>query len=940
MNDLRFWAAAVGPIAVLLLSWTVCRGQTPAEDPEAYFRETVQPILAKRCWDCHGADDPESGLRLDALASLQAGGESGQPVVVAGQPEESYLMEVLRHDGDVAMPPDNKLPDEEIQALVEWVRMGLPWPATDAQASGEPSAKAIARAQQEQSHWAFQPLVAPAPPAVLHEAWIAQPLDRFILAHLESHALAPSPQADRYTLIRRLKIDLVGLPPTHDEVQAYLTDTSPHAYEQLVERYLSSPHYGERWGRHWLDVARYADTRGYAFERERRYPYAYTYRDYVIRALNEDLPFDRFVLEQLAADLLSPEANDPALAALGFLTVGRKYNNRHLDIDDQIDVVGRGLLGLTVACARCHDHKYDPVPTDDYYSLYGVFASSEEPNDLPTVGDPTLVPGYEAFQEELARLQGDLDAFKRRKRDELVTSARQHATDYLVRAVTKEPEESLQQLPFIALKGEDFRPRLVRRWQEFLAQTAKADHPVLGPLSELLLLPDPEFPEKSAEILARWKTVPPGTRAGELNPLVSAALENSDLQTKLDVARAYGQLLSDIHAASESVPASPSDTSAVDPARQILDILVGPGSLTDITIEEVPKLLTRAEGNEYRELERKVQAYQVDAPGAPPRAMIVRENPTPHTPRIFVRGNHDRPGEEVPRQFLRVLAGENRQPFQQGSGRLELAQSIVAPENPLTARVIVNRVWMHHFGSPLVTSPSDFGLRCERPVQLDTLDHLAAQFVSEGWSLKKLHRHIVLSNTYRQASLPREECEQVDPENALYGRANRRRLEFEALRDATLSVSGELDMTAGGRPVDLTKEPFSLRRAIYGYVDRQDLPGLFRVFDLASPDQSCPQRPRTTVPQQALFLMNSPFVMERAKTIAARPELTAAATTAERIDAMYKLIFARAPSQEEIQIGEAFLDVDAPADRSDPLNAPWQQYAHLLMMSNAFVFVD
>ena len=302
-----------------------------------------------------------------------------------------------------------------------------------------------------------------------------------------------------------------------------------------------------------------------------------------------------------------------------------------------------------------------------------------------------------------------------------------------------------------------------------------------------------------------------------------------------------------------------------------------------------PNCLTRAEGNEYHELERKVQAYQADAPGAPPRAMIVRENATPHNPHVFIRGNHNRPGDEVPRQFLGIVAGENRQPFRQGSGRLELAQAVVAPENPLTARVIVNRVWMHHFGSPLVTTPSDFGLRSERPVQADTLDHLAAQFRDEGWSLKKLHRHIVLSSTYRQASLPRGECEQVDPENTLYWRANRRRLEFEALRDATLAVSGELDTTMGGRPVELTREPFSLRRAIYGYIDRQDLPGLFRVFDLASPDQSCPQRARTTVPQQALFLMNSPFVMERAKTIAARPEVTANATIPERIDALYQV---------------------------------------------------
>ncbi len=940
MNDLRFLPAVAGSICVFLLSCAVSRGQSPAQDPDQFFRDTVQPILAKQCWECHGAEVQENGLRLDSLAGLQAGGQSGKKLAVADKPDESYLIEVLRHDSDVAMPPDNKLPDDEIGAITQWVTMGLPWPGTNSPSASSPLTEEESRVLRVKSHWAFQPIVPPVPPAVVREEWVAQPLDRFTLAHLEDHALTPSPEADRYTLIRRLKFDLLGLPPTHDEVQAYLHDAAPNAYEQLVDRYLSSPHYGERWGRHWLDVARYADTRGYAFARERRYPYAYTYRDYVIRAMNDDVPFDRFVLEQLAADLLPGGPGDPALAALGFLTVGRKYNNRHLDIDDQIDVLGRGLLGLTVACARCHDHKYDPIPTADYYSLYGVFASSEEPNDLPTVGDPALTPGYDEFQKELAHLQGELDAFKIRKRDELVTSARQHAADYLVRAMTKEPEESLQQLPFIALKGEDFKPRLVRRWQEILTRTAKADHPVLGPMSELALLPDEEFAQKSAEILARWKAVPVGTQAGQLNPLVKSALENSLPATKLDLARVYGQLFSDTYAASQSAPAPAASATAADPAQQILGILTGPGSLTDIPVDEIPELLTRAEGNEYRELERKVQAYQADAPGAPPRAMIVRENPTPHNPHIFIRGNHNRPGDEVPRQFLRVVAGENRQPFRQGSGRLELAQAVIASENPLTARVIVNRVWMHHFGSPLVATPSDFGLRSERPVQADTLDHLASQFRDAGWSLKNLHRSIVLSSTYRQASLPRGECEQVDPENTLYWRANRRRLEFEALRDATLSVSGELDTTAGGRPVDLTKEPFALRRAIYGYIDRQDLPGVFRVFDLASPDQSCPQRARTTVPQQALFLMNSPFVIERAKTIAALPQVAAAATTPERIDAMYRALFARSPAPDELQIGQAFLEAGGEADPPGTALTNRQQYAQLLLMSNAFIFVD
>jgi mono/diheme cytochrome c family protein len=933
---------AISIIMALMLSATglsqdPTAGPTNAGDGEKLFREQVQPILEEHCWDCHGSETQESGLRLDTLAGWQAGGHSGKSLTVAEQPNTSYIIAAMNHTGDIAMPPDDKLPDEMIASITNWIGLGMPWPGSPVDAApNRPLTKEEQLAKQRTEHWAFQPIVAPPLPTVARGDWIAQPLDRFILAHLESQALSPSPEADKYTLIRRLKFDLLGLPPTCEEVQAYLDDDSPQAYERLVDRYLSSPQYGERWGRHWLDVARYADTRGYAFAQDRRYPYAYTYRDYVIQALNEDRPFDRFVLEQLAADLLALEPHDPALAALGFLTVGRKFNNRHLDIDDQIDVVGRGLLGLTVSCARCHDHKYDPIPTQDYYSLYGVFASSHEPEDLPTIGDLTQTPGYDEFQRELDKLQSELAAFVERKHGEITTSAQQHAADYFVRALTKESEETLSQFPFIALKGEEFKPHLVRRWQETLARDAKSDHPVWGPLADLTALPDDEFADKSAAIVERWKSVPAGTNPGQLNPLVQAALAGNPIQSKTDIARIYGQLFSETTAAAKSSAEQP----ASEPQQQICQLLAGPGSLTDIPVDVVPKLLTRAEGNEYRELQRKIQAYQADAPGAPPRAMIVRESETPHNPHVFIRGNHNRPGEEVPRQFLGVVAGPARQPFKTGSGRLELAQAILAPDNPLTARVLVNRIWMHHFGSPLVNTPSDFGVRSERPVQADTLDYLAAQLRDTGWSLKKLHRAIVLSNTYRQASAPREECMNVDPDNSLYWRANRRRLEFEALRDAILAVSGELDTTMGGRPVELTKEPYSLRRSVYGYLDRQDLPGLFRVFDLGSPDSSCPQRPRTTVPQQSLFLMNSPFVMERAKQIAARPEVMTASAAPARVNALFRLVFARDASPAEAAICQSYVIPVDGGDSPAAEHAAWGQLAHVLLMSNAFVFVD
>lgn len=935
-------------------------GPSATAEQDQFFEERVRPLLAQRCWECHGEEVQESDLRLDSHADLLSGGSSGQALVVAGRPEESYLLEVVQHTGDVQMPPDEKLPDEDIEAVRQWIAAGAHWPAGPD--GVEPTLTKEERlARQLEQHWSFQPLREPPVPSVRATDWVTGPLDPFILARLENRGLTPSSEADRYTLIRRLKFDLLGLPPTAEEVIDFVNDTDPRAYETLVESFLSSPRYGERWGRHWLDVARYADTKGYAFDRDRRYPFAYTYRDYVIQALNDDMPFDQFVLRQLAADLLAEEANDPHLAALGFLTVGRKYNNRHLDIDDQIDVVGRGLLGLTVSCARCHDHKYDPIPTEDYYSLYGVFASSSEPRELPIIGNPEQTPGYAEYKQELDRRQGELDAFKAQKRDEFAEVARRHAVDYLARAITQEAEPALQERPFIHLKGEEFKPQLVQRWQRALAGDTHVDDPVLGPLYELALVPNDQYATRAEEILQKWQGVSVGTQRGELNPLVRDTLAGDPPLTKLELARVYGTLFSHLYAAqrdaspaetASSAPQDPAASAATDAQQdagrgrqdeaiaQILAILTGPGSLTDISLDEAVGMMTRADRNRYRELERNIETHQADSPGSPPRAMVVAESATPHNPKVFIRGNPARPGEDVPRQFLRALAGSERQPFASGSGRLELAQAIVAADNPLTARVIVNRVWQYHFGTPLVNTPSDFGLRSDRPIQADTLDYLASHLTANNWSLKALHRAIVLSSTYRQASVRRADCEAVDPENTLYWRMNPRRLEFEAMRDAMLAVTQQLDLTTGGRPVDLIAEPYSRRRSVYGYIDRQDLPGLFRVFDMASPDQSCPQRPRTTVPQQGLFFLNSPFVIQCAQRLATLPGVASAAEQVERITRLYRAVLSRDPTPRELEIGRQFLasglPMNTPGDTPDIL----QQYCQVLLMSNAFMFVD
>jgi hypothetical protein len=762
--------------------------KVPAAHEIEFFETRIRPLLVEHCASCHGAKKQRAGLRLDSAAALRKGSDSG-PVVVPGQPEKSPLIQAVRQEGDIKMPPKGKLPPEAVAALTAWVKMGAPWPAgRDTATAQGPSPK---------SHWAFQPIKRPPLPAVKDHGWERTPLDRFVLARLEAKAIAPAPDADRRTLLRRVTFDLVGLPPTLKEIDAFLADSSPAAYAKVVDRLLASPHYGERWGRYWLDVARYADTKGYVFEEERRYPFAYTYRDYVIRAFNEDLPFDRFILEQLAADRLlaseprplgsghrpplpngrgsygsgptQPSRDRRSLAAMGYLTLGRRFlNNVHDIIDDRIDVSTRGLLGLTVGCARCHDHKYDPIPQKDYYSLYGVFASSVEPRDLPQIGEPEQTPAYLAFAKELKARQEAVERFREKHRAELAAGNRK------------------------------FR-------------------------------------------------------------------------------------------------------------------------------------------DELRALRKKVDHLKATSPAAPPQAMVLEDRPTPVTPHVFLRGNPNNPGPVVPRQFLQVLSSDRRQPFKEGSGRLELARAIASRDNPLTARVLVNRVWLHHFGTGLVRTPSDFGLRSEPPSHPELLDWLAWQFMEDGWSLKKLHRLIVLSRTYQQGSGDNPAAARVDPENRLLWRANRRRLDFEALRDGLLAVSGRLDRRAGGAPVDITRAPFLARRTVYGFIDRQNLPGLFRTFDFASPDATSPQRHQTTVPQQALFLMNHPFVLEQARALLGRPELSGDLPPEKRIRRLYRRVLGRDADADEIALARAF--VSRPAELAGGLNA-WEQYAQVLLLTNEFAFVD
>ncbi len=946
-------AATCIAIAAFAMAWNVgvsrASDAAPAITPEQekLFEEKIRPLLVANCQECHGSKKQESGLRLDSRDALIEGGDSGQKGVVPGDPDHSLLIKAVNHVGDYQMPPKRKLTTDEITMLTEWVKVGLPWPATHAPTNEKKLSPLELANSHRQSHWAYQPVRRPDAPSIHHPKFsIRNSIDSFTAAKLLDRNLTSSPEADRRTLIRRLSFDLVGLPPTPNEVDAFQTDTSPDAYERLVDRLLASPHFGERWARHWLDVARYGDTKGYAFQQDRRYPYAYTYRDYVIRSFNEDRPYDQFILEQLAADRLPETADDSTrLAAMGFLTVGRRFNDRNNDIDDQIDAVSRGLLGITVACARCHDHKYDAVPTEDYYSLYGIFASCAEPQDLPLIASESALKEmqqseeYRKYETQLTKLKEEAEKFKTDKHIEFLDQSRRQSADYLAKIAAGDGEALATKLSFMALDPKDLRPRLVERWKQYITQHAKPNDPIWGLWHELSRLKTAEFSDKAPVVISSFAARLPGTATGQCNPLVLAAFTGETVAGPMDVARIYGGLLTDVIDRWKSLGGNTDTlTKLADDTRQLVEILVGDDALTHVDRNDTRQYFNRADRNKYQELQKKADSFVANSAFAPPRAMVVADNPKPTEPRVLIRGNPARPGNVVPRQFLLVVAGNERQPFNNGSGRLELAKSIASPDNPLTRRVIVNRLWMHHFGEPLVMSPSDFGIRCEPPSHPELLDSLANDLLESDWSLKAIHRQLVCSATYRQASLDRPDCRTADPENRLLWRMNRRRLEFEAARDTLLAVSGQLDQSMFGRAVEITKSPFPRRRAVYGFIDRQDLPNLYRVFDLASPDSSSPRRPRTTVPQQALFLMNSPFVIEQAKTLAAKPAVANSTDDATKIAALYREVFNRSPDNEELFIGRDYLTAATPSDATK-LSA-LEQYAQLLLLANEVMYVD
>lgn len=1029
----------------LLLIPSLATAGEPSREAVEFFEKKIRPVLVDNCFKCHTGPKLKGHLALGSRVAILKGGDSG-PALVPGQPAKSLIVKAIRYDNpDLRMPPRGKLPEQVILDIEAWITMGAPWPddtGTKIAVKNEFNLKERAK------YWSLQPLASPAPPQVKNQAWVKSGIDAFILDKLEAKGLTPAAVADKRTLMRRVTFDLIGLPPTAEEIDNFLKDDSPQAFAKVVDRLLASPHYGERWARHWLDLARYAETYGHEFDFE--IPEAYRYRDYVIRAFNADVPYDQFVTEHVAGDLLptprrhATDKTNESVQATGFWFLGEAKHgpvdvraDQADRIDNQIDVFGKTFLGMTIACARCHDHKFDAISTKDYYGLAGFVQSSRQ--DRAFIDDPA--PRREKIKKlrDLVNEYGDLGraAAVRRLLDQLpqLGAAVFDPSGYVQRQGKKPANpfhlQAQHPLKTQEVKGVIFADFRKNAWPDWIVTgEAFGDRPTLaGDLAMQLGQPNPvqgllrpglahsgilsaylQGTLRSPTFTISHKKI--HYRVASKQARVNLILDGLQLiRTPIygdlaftpksdelhwrtqDVSmwigqRAYIEVLDDgagqaaleqVVFSDESPPAprgnallhviynrnaANADAFVANFQRDLKEIVEdwAAGKLADRAdaadrvdiLNALLRGVKPAKGAEapekLRTLSQEIRALELAL--AAPRRVLGMADGTAVDEYVFLRGNHKKPGETVPRRFLEVFGGAEKPPPAQGSGRLELAKTMTDPtRTPLLPRVLVNRLWKHHFGEGIVRSPDDFGVLGQAPTHPELLDLLAGEFVKNGWSIKKMHRLMLLSNAYQMASASEPKADEADPDNKLLHKMPVRRLEAEAIRDALLLVSGRIDRTLFGPSVPPHLSAFMVgrgrpavsgpldgngRRSIYLAVRRNFLNPMFLAFDYPTPFSAMGKRGVSNVPAQALTMMNNPLVLEQADLWAKKTLAEPGLTPRQRLDRMYVAALGRPPSEPEAT--DALTFVEELARANDP--RAWADLAHVLFNLKEFIFVN
>ncbi|MFL5243334.1 MAG: PSD1 and planctomycete cytochrome C domain-containing protein [Gemmataceae bacterium] len=1053
-------------IGTVMATPTAWAGETNPEGVE-FFEKTIRPLLAANCLSCHNAAKHKGGLVLETEAGLIKGGDSG-PAVKPGDAEKSLLIELIRYNGDIKMPPKSKLPDKAIAELTKWVKIGAPWPADHGTGAGDNAIKPF-NLKERSRHWSLQPLKTVPAPSAKRADWPRDDLDRFILAKLECNGLKQARPAEKRTWLRRVTFDLIGLPPTPQEIKDFLADDSGQAYEKVVDRLLASPHYGERWARHWLDLVRYGESAGHEFDFEM--PEAFEYRDYVIRALNDDVAYDRFIIENIAGDLLPKPRRHPkehfneSIIGTGFWFLGESVHSPvevRQDmadrIDNQIDVFGKTFLGMTLACARCHDHKFDAVPTKDYYSLMGCLESSryqrafiDDPKptkDLisrlhevrreldpmaiavtarslksqvqkagdPAKADPAIRPllelvaaddnhfaakktemleRWKAEKERAAKFESQATSFesfaKPGYKNWFITGEAFGEKPAHFGQIDLRPDDSMPVRRVCreglvhsglvsgrlqgALRSQTFRIEKSHILYHLAGQAVRVNliidgfqriqEPIYGGLT---FYAQNDRPYWAVQNVSMWKghnayieflgdgdgyvavdrilLSDKGITADAPNPLLMRLLEDPSTDTRIKLKEALQNLFLEIIDQWQS-----GKLAALEDCNErigLLNALLSSGwdkGTADPSNDQEDRDHFASIINRWQELEKQLPT---------PRRVMAMTDGTGIDERIFIRGNYKNLGEEAPRRFLEVFAGADQSRPESGSGRLELARRLVNRAKPLLARVMVNRLWKHHFSEGIVRTPDDFGAQGQEPTHPELLDYLATEFIRHGWSIKKMHRMMVLSSTYRMASQGSAKEQEADPQNKLLHRMPIQRLEAECMRDAILAVSGRLDKKLYGPSVTPYLTEFMIgrgrpasgpldgdgRRSIYIKVRRNFLTPMFLAFDFPIPFTTMGRRSVSNVPAQALALMNNPFVIQQASVWAKRVLSEKDLTPTQRIKSMYLSAFGREPSEAEIGDALEFLADQAKEYGNDQDPRAWTDFCHVMMNAKEFIFIN